>query len=178
MCHHQGWQPGDLGLTLIAPGRRMHLLWSLRQNTFILIYSARAAGMAPVLFDLSRQATRVFAACFLRSLSQPDTHMPFPWCLTELNQCPSLAAGGKHAEPALQAAPAVGYLILRLKELSEHEVCLTLHFFFLPISHFIFCLLSILLRFRWMTGGTRCVGSLFLSKGKDLHSTGIDEAEC
>lgn len=79
--HHPWWQTRDwrtkipFGVILITPGRRPHPLCSRRQNILILTYSAVAwtAGTVPALCDLSRQATRVFAAHFLRSLSQPDT---------------------------------------------------------------------------------------------------------
>lgn len=71
-----GEQRSPLGIwMLITPGRQPHPSCICRQNTLILTYSAvaGAAGMGPVLFDLSRQATSLFAACFLGSLSQPDT---------------------------------------------------------------------------------------------------------
>lgn len=71
------WGPeheAPLGVTLIAPGRRTHPLCSCRQNTFTLTYSvlARAAGMAPVLFDVSRQVP----GCLLHvslEVCEPDT---------------------------------------------------------------------------------------------------------
>lgn len=139
-----------------TPGRWTHPLWSLRQNTSILTSSvvARAAGMAPVLSDLSRQASRVFAARFLRSLSQPDPCCSRDASQSSVNVLPWLQEENMLSQPCKQL---MRYLILRLKEPLEQEVCLTLHFFFLPISHFMFCLLSILLRDRcW--GGTRRVG--------------------
>lgn len=87
--------------------------------------------MVPVLFDLSRQATSAFTAHFLGSLSQPDTHRSHDASQNSINVLPWLQEE-KHAEPSLQAASALGYLILLLKEPLEQKVCLTFHFFSPP----------------------------------------------
>lgn len=104
---HQWCQTGERrtkirsGMTLITPGRRPHPLRSCRQNTLILTYSAVAwtAGMVPVLFDLPRQALSLFAAHFLRSLSQPDTRRSRDASQSSINVLPWLREENMLSQP-------------------------------------------------------------------------------